>query len=45
MVSGNPHVTWHVYDDLNHGLETKDWRSTLEVMSKMLSVLEAFLKE
>ena len=45
MVSNNSHVRWHVYDGLNHGLETQDWRGTLQVLPELLSILETFLKE
>lgn len=45
MVSGNPHVTWRVFDGLNHGLETNDWRGTLHALSELMSILETFLKE
>jgi hypothetical protein len=45
LVSDNPHVRWHVYDGLNHGLETKEWRGSLTILAELMAALETFLKE
>lgn len=39
-----PHVTWRVFNDLDHGLEVDDWQTSLTVMSQIITACEDFLK-
>jgi hypothetical protein len=45
LVQDEPHLTWHVYDGLNHSLEYKgDWRASLALLPEIIAACEAFLK-
>jgi hypothetical protein len=45
LVKDEAHLTWRVYDDLNHGLEKKgDWRASLAILPDIIAACETFLK-
>lgn len=41
----NPHLHWHVFDGLNHGLEfAEGWDASIAVLGQIMAHCEAFLK-
>jgi hypothetical protein len=42
--SGQPNITWRVFDGLNHSLEKEDdWRASLAVLPDIIAACEAFI--
>jgi hypothetical protein len=45
-VKNEPHLTWRVFDGLNHSLEKPgDWRASLAVLQSIIADCETFLRD
>lgn len=45
LVQDEPHLTWRVFEGLNHALEFRgDWRASLAVLPEVIAACEAFLQ-
>jgi acetyl esterase/lipase len=45
-VKDEPHLTWRVFDDLDHSLEKRgDWRASLAVLQTIITDCETFLRK
>lgn len=44
--ANHPHITWRVFEGLNHSLEVKgDWKASLNIMSEIIAACEVFLTD
>ncbi len=41
-----PNIRWHIFDNLNHGLEYEEhWAESIRILGAIMALCEAFIKE